>query len=221
LTLGRRRRVWPGDEGPEQFQLSAVASIRSGELQDSGNVAEALVVHQESEGVLPELPLSDVLVAVRVARQLAFRIVEMERADAGKSDGLVHGPEEGLIPFRGPELVTGGERVARVDTDCEAFRMRGPLDDFRELREAVADDGALAAVFSRTAATSGATAWSNAQSRLSAIVLRARPSPFPMCAPGWKITSRMPKTWARSSSSTKATRLYRNPFFVDELRLIK
>src|SRR5437762_13584050 len=68
----------------------------------------------------------------------------MERADAGKSDGLVHGPEEGLIPFRGPELVTGGERVARVDTDCEAFRMRGPLDDFRELREAVADDGALA-----------------------------------------------------------------------------
>src|SRR5207237_477778 len=111
-TLGRRRRVWPGDEGPEQFQLSAVAAVRPRELQDPRSVAETLVVDQESEGVLSELPFADVLMAVCVARQLALRIVEMERPDAGKSNGFVHVPQERLISFGGPEVVAGGEGVA-------------------------------------------------------------------------------------------------------------
>src|SRR2546422_3948549 len=77
-TRPRRRRVRPRDEGPERLEVPAVARIPSGELEAPGDFAEALLVHEESERLLSELPLADVLVAVEARSQGAHRIASME-----------------------------------------------------------------------------------------------------------------------------------------------
>src|SRR5437870_762611 len=141
-TRPRRRRVRPRDEGPERLEVPAVARIPSGELEASGHFAEALLVHEESERLLSELPPADVLVAVELRSEVAHGIVQMERADPTHSDGLIDRAEQRIVAVPRSEVVPGGEGVAGVDANPEAIRMRGALHHFGELLEPIADDGA-------------------------------------------------------------------------------
>src|SRR5205807_9966326 len=112
-----RGRVRSGDEGAQQLELLPVAAVGPRELQDCRDFAETFVVHQESERLLAQLPLPDVLVAVRPRTQVAFRVVQVKGADLRQADRLVHASEQNVIALRGPEVVARRERVARVDAD--------------------------------------------------------------------------------------------------------
>src|SRR5207249_12059311 len=88
-TRPRRRRVRPCDEGPQRLAIPAVARISPGELEAPGHFAEALLVHEESERLLSELPLADVLVAVELRPEVAHRFVQIEHADPPHSNVLI------------------------------------------------------------------------------------------------------------------------------------
>src|SRR2546427_726537 len=100
------------------------------------------VIHEESERLLSELPLADVLVAVELRSEVAHGIVQMERADPTHSDGLIDRAEQRIVAVPRSEVVPGSEGVAGVDANPEAIRMRGALHHFGELLEPIADDGA-------------------------------------------------------------------------------
>src|SRR5712691_13375052 len=95
-TRPRRRRVRPRDEGPQRLQVPPIAGIGPGELQAAWKAPEALLIHEETKRLLPELPFPDIRVAVQLRSELAHRIVQVERADPTESDGLVDRPEKRL-----------------------------------------------------------------------------------------------------------------------------
>src|SRR5712692_286406 len=140
-TRPRRRRVRPRDEGPERLQIPPVARVGPGKLEAARDFPEALLVHEESERLLPELPFPDVRVAVELRSEVAHRIVQVERPDPPESDGFVDGPEEAVVAVPRPEVVARGERMARVDADAEAIRVRRTLHHLRELLEPISDHG--------------------------------------------------------------------------------
>src|SRR6267143_1280851 len=77
------------------------------------------------------------------------------------------------------------------------------------------------AVFSRTGVTVGASAFERQTSRLCATRWRPAGTPFPMWAPGWKITYGTPRVCARSSSSMNAVRATPSIRLLVALRLIR
>src|SRR5437867_7694530 len=138
-TRPRRRRTRPGDEGPQRLQVPPIAGIGPGELEAAREVPEALLIHEETKRLLPELPSPDVCVAVQLRSEVAHRIVQMERADPTESDGLVDRPEERLVAVPRSEVVARGERVARVDADPEAVRLGRAFHHLVELLDPTAD----------------------------------------------------------------------------------
>src|SRR2546426_8769267 len=142
--LWGRRGVRAGDERSEELQFPPVASVRAGKLEDRRNLPEAFVIHQEPERLLPEFSFPDVFVSIRTRPQIAFRIVQMKRADARQPDRFLYFLEEFFISLPRPEVVARGECVARVDAYGKALRMRTSLYDLGELIKGVADDAPLA-----------------------------------------------------------------------------
>src|SRR5256886_5287202 len=142
--LRGRRRILPGDERPQELQFLPVASVGSGKLEDRRDLPEAFVIHEEPNRLLAQFPFSNVLVAVAPRAEVALRVVQVKRADARQSHGLLHVPQEALVPLPRSEVVAGGKRMAGVNADSEPLRMRASLHDLRELSERVADDAALA-----------------------------------------------------------------------------
>src|SRR2546428_748099 len=139
-TRPRRRRVRPRDEGPQRLQVPPIPGIGPGELEAAREFPETLLVHEETERLLPELPLPDIRVTVEFRSEVAHRIVQVERADPTESDALVDRPEERLVAVPRPEVVARGERVTCVDTDPEAVRMGRAFHHFGELLEPIPDD---------------------------------------------------------------------------------
>src|SRR3989441_543874 len=139
-TRPRRRRVRPRDEGPQRLQVPPIPGIGPGELEAAREFPETLLVHEETERLLPELPLPEIRVAVESRSEVAHRIVQVERADPTESDALVDRPEERLVAVPRPEVVARGERVTCVDTDPEAVRMGRAFHHFGELLEPIPDD---------------------------------------------------------------------------------
>src|SRR3989454_3857199 len=139
-TRPRRRRVRPRDEGPQRLQVPPIPGIGPGELEAAREFPETLLVHEETERLLPELPLPDIRVAVEFRSEVAHRIVQVERADPTESDALVDRPEERLVAVPRPEVVARGERVTCVDADPEAVRMGRAFHHFGELLEPIPDD---------------------------------------------------------------------------------
>src|SRR5207249_7030955 len=134
-TRPRRRRIRPRDEGPQRLQVPPIARIGPREFEAARKVPEALLVHEETKRLLPELPLPDIRVAVELRSEVAHRIVQVERADSPESDGLFDCPEERLVAVSRPEVVARRERVACVHADPEAIRMGRALHDLGELLE--------------------------------------------------------------------------------------
>src|SRR3989449_1341145 len=141
-TRPRRRRVRPRDEGLQRLQVPPIAGVGPGELEASREFPEALLVHEETKRLLPELPLPDVRVAVEFRSEVAHRVVQVERPYPTESDALVDRPEERLVALPRPEVVARGERVACVDADPEAVRMGRAFHHLGELLESIADDRA-------------------------------------------------------------------------------
>src|SRR2546422_3553742 len=139
-TRPRRRRIRPRDEGPQRLQISPIARVGPREFEAARKVPEALLVHEETKRILPELPLPDIRVAVELRSEVAHRIVQVDRADSPESDGLFDRPEERLVAFPQAEVVARGERVAGVDADPESIRMGRALHHLGELLEPIADD---------------------------------------------------------------------------------
>src|SRR3989454_4095536 len=141
-TRPRRRRIRPGDEGPQRLQVPPIAGIGPGELEAARKVPEALLVHEETKRFLSELALPDIRVAVELRSEVAHRVVQVERADPAESHGLVDRLEERLVAVSRPEVVARRERVACVHADPEAIRMGRAFHHLGELLEPIADDGA-------------------------------------------------------------------------------
>src|SRR3989442_12660471 len=74
--------------------------------------------------------------------EVAQGIVQMERTDPTRPDGLIDRAEQAIVAVPRSEVVPGSEGVAGVDADPEAIRMRGALHHFGELLEPIPDDGA-------------------------------------------------------------------------------
>src|SRR2546422_10699037 len=126
-TRPRRRRMRPGDEGPQRLQVPPIAGIGPGELEAAREVPEALLVHEETKRFLSELALPDVRVAVEFRSEVAHRVIQVERADPAESDGLVDRPEERLVAVSRPEDVARRERVADGDAEPDAIPKGRPL----------------------------------------------------------------------------------------------
>src|SRR3989449_11762272 len=111
-TRPRRRRVRPRDEGPQRLQVPPIPGIGPGELEAAREFPEALFVHEETERLLPELPLPDIRVGCESRSEDAHRIVQVERAGPTESDALVDRPEERLIAVPSPGVVSRREHVS-------------------------------------------------------------------------------------------------------------
>src|SRR5207249_6435613 len=85
-TRPRRRRIRPGDEGPQRLQVTPIARIGPGELEAGREVPEALLVYKETERLLSELALPDVRVAVEFRFEVAQGVVQVAGVDPGESD---------------------------------------------------------------------------------------------------------------------------------------
>src|SRR5207245_10059330 len=96
----------------------------------------------DSHLVLSGPPLADRSAAVELRSEGAHGSVQMERAEPTRSDGLIDRAEQRSVAVTRSEVIPGRERVAGVDTDPEAIRMRGAFHHFGELLEAISDDGA-------------------------------------------------------------------------------
>src|SRR2546427_11898180 len=55
-TRPRRRRVRPRDEGPQRLQVPPIPGIGPGELEAAREFPETLLVHEETERLLPHPP---------------------------------------------------------------------------------------------------------------------------------------------------------------------
>src|SRR5215208_3775216 len=67
----------------------------------------------------------------------------MEGGEQLNADGLIEFRESSLIAFCSSDVVAGGKRVFRVETDAQAVTLSGGVDDVADLFEAIAEIGAL------------------------------------------------------------------------------
>lgn len=71
--------------------------------------------------------------------QAAERIVRVDRADAREADDAVEGPQRRRVGLGRPDVVSGGEDVARVEADGRALAPLDAVDDLRQVLEAGAE----------------------------------------------------------------------------------
>ena len=84
---------------------------------------ESLIVHQQPECGLSNLPLPDSVMSVATAAALTLGVVQMQSADGVESDDLIE-----LAPSSVPSglrryVVTGGEGMAGVQTSADSLTM--------------------------------------------------------------------------------------------------
>src|SRR6185369_4665334 len=86
-----------------------------------------------------ETPAADVLVTIEPRAERRLGVVQMERQYAATPHrGLALGHRT-VVSGLGAEIVAGGEKMARVETDAQALRSSGALEQGRELAERPAD----------------------------------------------------------------------------------
>jgi hypothetical protein len=83
-------------------------------------------------------------VAVDPAAKPFLAVVEVERLELVETDRLVEAPHRRIVAVVVPQLVAGGEGVARVEADADARLVGDLVDDGGEFLEGAAEDGALA-----------------------------------------------------------------------------
>src|SRR2546422_10092458 len=76
-TRPRRRRIRPGDEGPQRLQVPPITGIGPGELEAAREPPEALLVHEETNRFLSEPALPVVPGAVLFRLERARRSIQV------------------------------------------------------------------------------------------------------------------------------------------------
>jgi hypothetical protein len=109
-------------------------------LEHLRDACEPPVVQQEPERREAEEAGTDVLVAVEPGPEVGLRVVQVERQHAAKADGPLAFRHRALPALAPPDVVAGGEQVARVEADPDALGTPHARHQRTELGQSAADD---------------------------------------------------------------------------------
>jgi hypothetical protein len=93
---------------------------------------EARVVQQSAKGLHPEAALADVLMTIHAAAARSLRIVQMKCPDPIQAHNPIERLESRRVATLGTDVVTCGQKVARIETDTDT---RGSIEMFEDRRE--------------------------------------------------------------------------------------
>src|SRR5690349_1528489 len=95
-----------------------------------------------TQGVEADMSFADVPVTIDTRVVDGARVVEVNRAYVLQPDGFLHALQQRFKTVCFANVVTGGERVRRVEADAER-QLRTRVHDLAEMFEAMADAFAL------------------------------------------------------------------------------
>jgi len=87
----------------------------------------------------PDMTRANVLVSIFVAAQLPLAVVQMDDFDLVETDCDIKSSERRFITRLRTDVVARGENVARIKAYAETFTLVAPLDESRNLFEAMPD----------------------------------------------------------------------------------
>ena len=184
-------------------RLSGVSSF--GVSSSIGRRANRGSFSSRRNGSRPEAALADVLVPIDAAAARLLRVVQVKHLDAVEADDAIERLERLAIALFGADVVAGGQQVAGVEADADARRAVEPLEDRREVLEAVAEVGALPGGVLEQDHRCRAAAARRSSVRSPSAISRSPSSSVPVVnEPGCITSPSRPSASARSSSSTSA-----------------
>src|SRR5690606_28019869 len=98
-------------------------------LKDGRKASESRIVNQRPERFDADLPIADMLMAVPVRGERHLRIIEMDHAEFVDTDHPIEGTHGVLIGLWRPDVISGGEDVARVEANPYPLLRLDQVDD--------------------------------------------------------------------------------------------
>ena len=113
-------------------------------------IFEARVIDGGAKTFEADFALADVRVSVDLRGEIGFGIVQVERDDLVETDQRIELAHSLVPAFGCAYVVTGGEKVGRVEADGEAFHVANAFKNGGEMLESIAEATSLAGgVFER------------------------------------------------------------------------
>ena len=122
----------------DRVELLSVAFALLG-FEVHRDVGETRVVDDVSERLHTKKPFADVFVPIHAATERLLAVVEMPSANTFHADGLVElGHRRGVLRGR-LQWISGGNDVARIDTDAESLGIADFMQHQADLLEAMTE----------------------------------------------------------------------------------
>src|SRR2546425_238502 len=96
-------------------------------------VAKTWIIDDMPKGFFADLALSDARMPIDMRIQISLRIIQMKGHDLLHADQRIDLANGGVPSFGRANVVTGGKKMRRIQTNREAFRLFHTLEDHGQM----------------------------------------------------------------------------------------